>query len=123
MHKPKPKITVFYDGSCPRCVQDRKDYERIDPLSKDELEWFDISHQDQALEQLGIQPHKALTELHIRTQTGEILSEIEAYQVLLARIPRYRWLSWLIGLPLIRPLLGYVYRRWVIRRLRKEGRL
>lgn len=87
------------------------------------MEWFDITGKDQALIELGIDPHKALTELHIRTADGRILSELDAYRVLMARIPRYRILGWLIGLPLIRPLASYLYHCSVTHRLHKQGRL
>ncbi|WP_432698404.1 thiol-disulfide oxidoreductase DCC family protein [Marinobacterium sp. YM272] len=117
------KITVYYDGACPRCRRDRENYERLDPNADDEVEWFDITGRDERLKALGIDPRKALTELHIRTADGRILSELDAYRVLMARIPRYRWLGWFIGLPVVRPLARYLYHWSVTRRLQREGRL
>lgn len=117
------KITVFYDGACPRCIRDRRNYERLDPVADKHVEWFDITGRDKELMALGINPRKALTELHIRTPDGRILSELDAYRVLMARIPRYRFLGWLIGLPLIRPLASYLYHWMVTRRLKQQGRL
>lgn len=117
------KITVFYDGACPRCVRDRQSYERLDPDAAKDVQWFDITGRDPELVALGIDPRKALTELHIRTADGRILSELDAYRVLMARIPRYRLLGWLMGLPLIRPLASRIYRWSVTRRLRWQGRL
>ncbi|GGC09042.1 hypothetical protein GCM10011352_39280 [Marinobacterium zhoushanense] len=123
MPDPDGRITVYYDGVCPRCVRDRENYERLDPEAGKQVEWFDITGRDQELIDLGIDPRKALTELHIRTPDGRILSELDAYCVLLARIPRYRLLGIIIGLPLFRPLASWLYHRWVIRRLKREGRL
>lgn len=117
------KITVFYDGACPRCVKDRDNYERLDPDHQGQVEWFDITGQGEALRQLGIDPRLALTELHIRNANGEILSELDAYRVLMARVPQYRWLGRLISLPLIRPIASHVYHWLVIRRLKKQGRI
>lgn len=119
------KITVFYDGSCPQCVQDRCNYERHDKGDDKEIEveWFDITGREGDLIAMGIDPDKALRELHIRDQNGEILSELDAYQVLMARVPHYRWLGWFINLPLIRPISRYLYHWMVIRRLKKEGRI
>ncbi|GAA0686149.1 hypothetical protein GCM10009104_09930 [Marinobacterium maritimum] len=117
------KITVFYDGACPRCIQDRENYERLDPDANTQVEWFDITGRDKELVELGIDPRKALTELHIRTADGRILSELDAYRVLMTRIPHYRLLGWLIGLPLLRPLASRLYHWSVTRRLRKQGRL
>ncbi|WP_415902571.1 thiol-disulfide oxidoreductase DCC family protein [Neptuniibacter sp. QD29_5] len=117
------RITVFYDGSCPRCVQDRKNYESQDPNAAEAVEWFDITDQEQALIALGIDPQKALTELHIRDTDGKIHSELDAYRILMQRVPSYRLLGWFISLPLIRPLSSKLYHWLVIRRLRKAGRL
>ncbi|MBV0934587.1 thiol-disulfide oxidoreductase DCC family protein [Marinobacterium weihaiense] len=118
MPVPDTRITVFYDGACPRCIRDRENYERLDPEADEhQVVWFDITGQAQTLRELGIDPQKALTELHIRTADGRILSELDAYRVLLARIPRYRWLGHLLGWPLIRPLASRLYRWLVIRRL------
>ncbi|WP_286236583.1 thiol-disulfide oxidoreductase DCC family protein [Neptuniibacter halophilus] len=123
MNDPRGKITVFYDGSCPRCIQDRKNYEAKEPANLEPVEWFDITGQEKLLQQLGIEPYKALTELHVRNPDGEILSELDAYQVLCRRIPEYRLVGWLIGLPFIRPVASGLYRWMVRRRLRKQGRL
>lgn len=117
------KITVFYDGACPRCIRDRRNYERLDTHAAKAVQWFDITGRDQELIALGINPRKALTELHIRTADGRILSELDAYRVLMARIPRYRWLGWFIGLPLIRTMASRLYHWSVTRRLRQQGRL
>ena len=123
MKSPNNKITVFYDGACPRCVRDRQQYESKDPQPGTEVAWFDITGRDDELKALGIDPRKALTELHIRTADNKILSELDAYRVLMARIPEYRLLGWLIGLPVIRPLISRLYHHWVTRRLKREGRL
>ena len=58
---------------------------------------------------LGIDPIKALTELHVKDNNGHILSEIDAYILLMSKVPVLSPLAWLIGLPLIRPLLAGIY--------------
>ncbi|MCE9687253.1 DUF393 domain-containing protein [Shewanella sp. AS16] len=116
-------LTVFYDGACPRCVEDRCHYERLAGDNAGEVTWFDITNQDQALRRLGIDPTKALTELHVQTADGRILSELDAYIALLQRVPRLRPLAWLLGLPLIRPLAARYYHSSVTRRLARSGRL
>lgn len=117
------KITVYYDGACPICVRDRAEYERMAGESGRDVEWFDINGRDDELRALGIDPRKALTELHIRDQDGQIRSEIDDYVILMSRVPRLRSLAWLIGLPLLKSLFGSLYRWMVRRRLRRQGRL
>ncbi|OGS90961.1 MAG: thiol-disulfide oxidoreductase [Gallionellales bacterium GWA2_60_18] len=117
------KVTVYYDGACPICVRDRADYERLAGEGGKDVVWFDITGRDAELRALGIDPRKALTELHIMDGSGRILSEMDAYIVLMRRVPRLKLLAWFIGLPLLRPLLGKLYRWMVRRRLRRQGRL
>ncbi|MEH6823463.1 MAG: DUF393 domain-containing protein [Motiliproteus sp.] len=122
MKTPADKITVYYDGACPRCVRDRNNYQRMAADSSNEVIWFDITGHDNELERLGINPQKALTELHVKTGDGQIISELDAYIVLMARVPWLRPIAWLIGLPVIRPLLARCYHWMVLKRLKQSGR-
>ncbi len=91
--------------------------------SATQVQWFDITGRDETLRQLGIDPHAALTELHVQDASGRILRELDAYIALMRHVPRLRPLAWLIGLPLVRPALARLYHWNVNRRLRRQGRL
>lgn len=117
------KLTVFYDGACPRCVRDRAWYENLSAAGDEAVEWQDITGRDDELRQLGIEPEAALRELHVRDAEGVIHRELDAYILLMSRVRRLKPLAWLIGLPGLRPLLSHLYRTWVLRRLRNENRL
>ncbi|WP_296059917.1 DCC1-like thiol-disulfide oxidoreductase family protein [uncultured Amphritea sp.] len=117
------QITVFYDGSCSGCVRDRYYYESLQAEDDQSVIWFDITNQETQLRAWGIDPRKALLELHVRDANGNIRSELDAYRLLMSRVPRLKWLGWLLGLPLIRPVCSQLYHVWVERRLRREGRL
>lgn len=117
------KITVYYDGACPRCVRDRRTYEKLAGPQDGAVCWFDITGREDELRDLGIDPEKALTELHIRDEDQRILSELDAYILLMRRVPVLKPLAWLIGLPLIRPWLSHRYRESVRRRLQRSRRL
>lgn len=123
MSEDEGKITVYYDGACPRCVRDRRHYEKLAGDGREQVRWFDITGREDQLREIGIDPHKALTELHVRDENGRIRSELEAYILLMRRVPLLKPLAWLIGLPVIRPLLARLYHGMVVRRLRKSGRL
>lgn len=123
MSEEKPKITVFYDGACPSCIKDRKNYEKLAGKSGEDVCWFDISGQDAHLRDIGIDPHKALSELHVRDEHQQIVSELDAYILLMSRVFLLKPLAWLIGLPVVRPLLASLYHRMVNRRLKRSGRL
>jgi predicted DCC family thiol-disulfide oxidoreductase YuxK len=117
----KQPLTVYYDGACPSCVKDREKYERL-AADDAQVHWCDITGKDEELRELGIEPQRALRELHVRDASGQIHSELDAYQLLVARAPRLRPLGWLIGLPLVKPVLSGLYRQMVDRRLRRTGR-
>lgn len=123
MSKQNKKIIVYYDGSCPSCIKDRQNYEKLAGKGGEEVCWFDITGQDEHLRELGIDPHKALSELHVQDEQQRIVSELDAYILLMSRVPLLKPLAWLIGLPLIRPMLSSLYHWMVERRLKKSGRL
>ena len=75
------------------------------------------------MHEFGIDPQKALMELHVKNTDNQILSEIDAYILLMNKVPMLRPLAWLIGLPLIRPMLSKVYHGKVSSRLKRSGRL
>ena len=116
------RLTVFYDGACPICVRDRRTYEKL-AGERNNVSWVDITTAEAQLREAGIDPRKALTELHVQDGEGNIFSEIDAYRLLMARIPLLKPIGWLIGLPLVRPILSRLYRWWVRRRLIRDGRL
>ncbi len=116
-------ITVFYDGACPRCVKDRHLYERLAGYTDQQIIWFDITDQDSYLESLSIDPRLALTELHLQLADGRILSELDAYIVLMQRVSVLKPLAWLIALPVIRPSLAKLYHQRVMQRLKASGRI
>lgn len=119
---PTERLTVFYDGACPICVRDRRTYEKL-AGERSNVCWVDIAEAEAQLREAGIDSRKALTELHVQDGEGNIFSEIDAYRLLMARVPLLKPIGWLIGLPLVRPILSRLYRWWVRRRLKRDGRL
>ncbi|MEA1081129.1 DUF393 domain-containing protein [Marinobacter qingdaonensis] len=116
----QPKLVVFYDGACPTCIKDRRWYEKLAGKTGDSVEWLDITGRDDELRRQGIDPDRALRELHVKDADGQIHREMDAYILLMSRVPLLKPLAWLIGLPLIRPGLARLYHGWVSRRL--DGR-
>ena len=83
MHTSLPRLTVYHDGACPRCLRDRARYERLSGEEGDAVEWFDITGREGELRQLGIDPQLALRELHVRDPAGDIHRELDAYSLLM----------------------------------------
>ena len=123
MSQSKGMITVYYDGACPKCVKDRYHYEKLSGSAGKNVYWFDITGQEERLHEIGIDPQKALMELHVKNENQQILSEIDAYILLMNKVTLLKPLAWLIGLPLIRPILSKIYHWQVNCRLQRSGRL
>lgn len=123
MNHGSSKVSVYYDGACPQCVKDRRNYERLLGKSKDDIQWIDITGKEDLLRSIGIDPKKALMELHVRDENQRILSEIDAYILLMSKVLVLKPLAKIVGLPLIRTGLAKAYHRRVNRRLRRSGRL
>jgi predicted DCC family thiol-disulfide oxidoreductase YuxK len=83
----------------------------------------DITGRDEELKARGIDPDMALKELHVEDQNGHIHSELDAYILLMSRVPLLKPLAWIISLPVIRPLLSRLYHRMVTNRLERTGRM
>lgn len=123
MHQRNNKIIVYYDGACPKCVRDRQNYEKLSGKTSEDVCWFDITGRDDELRELGIDPQKALSELHVKNEAGRIVSELDAYILLMNKVPLLKPLAWLTGLPAIRHVLAGIYHWQVNRRLNKRGLL
>jgi predicted DCC family thiol-disulfide oxidoreductase YuxK len=123
MNPDKSKIIVYYDFACPKCVKDRRAYEKLAGKAGVNVCWTDITGQEARLREIGIDPKKASTELHVLDEQQLILSEMDAYILLMSKVPLLKSLAWLIGLPPIRPLLAILYHWQVTRRLRLRGML
>jgi predicted DCC family thiol-disulfide oxidoreductase YuxK len=123
MEQNKARIRVYYDGACPQCVKDRRNYEKLSGQLKDDIQWIDITGKESLLRSMGIDPKKALMELHLEDENRQIFSEIDAYILLMRKVPVLKPLSIIIGLPLVRPMLSKVYHWCVNRRLRHTGRM
>lgn len=123
MSRSGDKLTVYYDGACPRCVRDRENYERLAGETGKSVDWVDITGRDDELARIGVDPRAALRELHVKDARGTVHRELDAYILLMSRVRMLKPLAWLIGLPGLRQLLSWLYRTLVLRRLRADGRL
>lgn len=119
----QPPLKVYYDGSCPVCRLDRTRYERWAGEAGREVAWCDLNEHQGTLRAKGIDPQAALLSLHVEEEDGRVQEGIDAYVLLMRRVPRLKPVAWLIGLPGLKPLLRWCYDRWVKRRLAQEGRL
>jgi predicted DCC family thiol-disulfide oxidoreductase YuxK len=103
---PDTGTAVLYNDTCPVCAFEIGHYRRgaardglalrFDPIAR-AADW-------------GLAPDAAARRLHVR-QDGRVLAGFAAFRALWAAMPGWRWLAWLTGLPVIRPLAAGVYDR------------
>jgi predicted DCC family thiol-disulfide oxidoreductase YuxK len=95
---------ILYNDTCPICRFEIEAYRRqatglplhFDPLTE--------AHR------YGLTPDEAARRLHVM-QHGQLLSGLEAFRAIWDSLPRTRRLARLTGLPVIRPVLAFLYDR------------
>ncbi|KPQ30835.1 MULTISPECIES: thiol-disulfide oxidoreductase DCC family protein [unclassified Halomonas] len=115
-------INVYYDAICPGCRKDRRRFERWAGKRANDIAWCDVTEHQAQLREKGISPEAALRSLHIEHANGRIIEGIDAYRLLMQRIPLLYPAAWLIGLPGVKHALRRYYDHWVKQRLKREGR-
>lgn len=89
-------------------------YRRRSERAGGTLAFVDLKHAD--LQQYGLTEDQAARALHVR-QGDRLVGGVEAFRILWAQTPGFRWLAWLVGLPGIRHLAEWVYTRILAPRL------
>lgn len=101
-------ITVYYDSRCGLCRREINHYKSI--ASGNRFIWKDaIDHADE-LEKKNVSITQALLALHAEDQTGTLHKGVDAFILIWSELPRWRWLSHVVRLPLIRPIARFAYR-------------
>lgn len=101
-------LRILYNGACPICSREIALYRRLAARHDAPLTFEDLDKAD--LCGWNLTPDQARRRLHAM-DGDERLHGLAAFRALWARLPGWRWLAWLSGLPLLRPLVGLVYDR------------
>lgn len=111
-------ITVFYDGKCGLCTKEINYYRKIAPVGV--FDWQDITVSMAGLTREGISLSDGLRWLHAKDSQGQLHVGVAAFILIWAQLKNWRWLAVLVGLPGVRSLAGWAYRRfanWRFQRL------
>ena len=96
MKEPAPLLTVLYDGECPLCRREIGIYRGL--KANTPVCFADVS--DAALPlPPGITREQLLGRFHVRGRDGDLLSGAQAFLVLWAALPGWRWLALVGRLP------------------------
>lgn len=104
----KAICTVYFDGACPLCAKEIATYQSWQ--GADKIEWIDASRCEET--ELGTQLNRqqALSKLHARDETGQLVSGAAAFIVMWRQLPALRWITPLLERRLVIALLDYFYR-------------
>jgi len=115
---PGARPVVFYDGGCPICRREIDHYKRLD--RDDAISWRDIVADPAALEGTGIEWEAAMDRFHIQDAHGQMRSGAEAFVLIWAYLPGWRWLGRLVRSLRLTGVLERAYVFWARRRARRR---
>ena len=105
----KTKPVILYNGACPICRREIEHYRGLDERGGEALGFADINLAEEILTSVSLSEDDAKRRLHVIDADGRLLAGIPAFAAIWDRLPRYRWLSRLSRLPVLRSLLPWLY--------------
>ena len=98
-------IKVFFNDSCSICRMEINHYKKI---SNSNLEWIDITNNDDALKLTSKSQKELLRRLHV-IDDGKVIGGAKAFVVISSKIPKYKFLSKIFSIKLLFVLFHYTY--------------
>ena len=95
-------IKVFFNNSCNVCRLEINHYKKI---ADSNLEWIDITNNDEALKITSKSQEELLRRLHV-IQDGKVIGGAKAFIIIWSKIPKYNFLAKIFS---IRPLYFLFY--------------
>jgi predicted DCC family thiol-disulfide oxidoreductase YuxK len=114
------RVRVFYDGACPVCRREIGHYRRLDPSAR--IDWCDIAADASVLAEHGLSLEQAMRRFHVVDPAGRLRSGADAFTVIWAQLPGWRWLARAVRALRLTPLLERAYALWAERRWRRLQR-
>ena len=99
------RIKVFFNNSCNVCRLEINHYKKI---SDRNLEWIDITNNNDALKITSKTQEELLRRLHV-IDNGEVIGGAKAFIVIWSKIPKYKFLSRLFSIKPFFLLFHYIY--------------
>ena len=96
---------VFFNNSCSICRLEINHYKKI---SDHNLEWVDITNNEEALKLTSKSQKELLRRLHV-IDNGKVISGAQAFILIWSKIPKYNFLSKLFSIRPFFILFHYVY--------------
>ena len=116
------QLDVVYNDTCPICSREVNLYKG---KTDETVVYHGLSDCD--LARFGLTEESSAREFHV-LHKGELVSGLAAFALLWERIPRMRWLARVVRMPVLAPILEWIYRHILARalyamHLRRRARL
>ena len=98
-------IKVFFNNSCNVCRLEINHYKKI---SDNNLEWIDITNNNDALKITSKTQEELLRRLHV-IDNGRVISGAKAFIIIWSKIPKYKFLSKLFSIKPFFLIFHYLY--------------
>ena len=99
---------VYFDGSCPICSREIAFYKRNSTHKF--FKWVDVANVETAgLLPQGLSRDELLARFYVKTETGQLLSGVDAFILIWKKTPGLRSIGCFAGLPGVTHLLRGFY--------------
>ena len=98
-------IKVFFNDSCNICRMEINHYKKI---ANSDLEWIDITNNDEAIKITSKSQKELLRRLHV-INDGEVIGGAKAFIIIWSKIPKYKILSKIFSIKPLFIIFHYLY--------------
>ena len=99
------KIKIFFNNSCSVCRLEINHYKKI---SDSNLEWIDITNNNDALKITSKTQEELLRRLHV-IDNGKVIGGAKAFIIIWSKIPKYKILSKIFSIKPLFIIFHYLY--------------
>ena len=99
------KIKVFFNNSCNICKIEIDHYKKN---SNEDIEWVDITNNQQALDLTSKSKEELLRRLHV-IDNGQVVGGAKAFIIIWSKIPKYNFLAKILSFKPLFILFHYAY--------------
>ena len=98
-------IKVYFNDSCNICRMEINHYKKI---ANSDLEWIDITNNDEAIKITSRSQKELLRRLHV-INDGEVIGGAKAFIIIWSKIPKYKILSKIFSIKPLFIIFHYIY--------------
>ena len=98
-------IKVYFNDSCNICRMEINHYKKI---ANSDLEWIDITNNDEAIKITSKSQKELLRRLHV-VNDGEVIGGAKAFIIIWSKIPKYKILSKIFSIKPLFIIFHYIY--------------